>query len=108
MGHVIGRFAGVSLQTAHSAEIGVALAEQTLPDVILMDVNLPGMDGFDALRCLRDNERTKSIPVIALSANAMPGEIDRGLQAGFLGYLTKPFSIPGLVALLNKGLRQER
>lgn len=108
MGQVIGRFEHVSLQTAHSAEIGVALAEQTLPDVILMDVNLPGMDGFDALRCLRDNERTKNIPVIALSANAMPGEIDRGLQAGFLGYLTKPFSIPGLVALINKGLSQER
>lgn len=108
MGQVAGRFAKVSLQTAHSAEIGVALAEQILPDIILMDINLPGMDGFDALRCLRDNERTRTIPVIALSANAMPGEIDRGLQAGFLGYLTKPFSIPGLIALLNKGLSQER
>jgi PAS domain S-box-containing protein len=108
MGQVIGRFDGVSLRMALSAEIGVALAEQILPDIIIMDINLPGMDGFDALRCLHDNERTKVIPVIALSANAMPGEIDRGLQAGFLGYLTKPFSIPGLVALINKGLSQDR
>ena len=71
------------------------------PDVILMDINLPGISGTEALQILREDPATAEIPVIALSANAMPRDIEKGLQAGFFRYLTKPIKLNKLVETLD-------
>ena len=75
------------------AERGIELARTRDPDLIVLDVNLPGMDGFQALELLRSYPDTRHIPIIALSANAMPSEVKRGLEAGFPQYLTKPIDV---------------
>ncbi len=80
----------IRLTMAATAEDGLRLALEERPDVILMDINLPGMDGFEALSVLRDRPRTRAIPVIALTANAMLETLGRGRAAGFAAYLTKP------------------
>ena len=72
---------------------GIALARTHLPDVILMDINLPGISGLQALEILREDPATRHIPVLAISANAMPRDIEKGLEAGFLRYLTKPIKV---------------
>lgn len=92
---------GLSLITAHNAEIGIVSAEQERPDVILMDINLPGMNGIDALKELRNNKKTKDIPTIAISATAMPKDIEKGEQAGFCAYLTKPINIPEVLEAIS-------
>jgi len=76
--------------SAHTAEAGLPLARKHRPDIIIMDLNLPGMSGFNALETLKGWEETKNIPVIALSANASPRDIKKGLAAGFVSYITKP------------------
>lgn len=83
---------------------GVELARVSHPDVILMDINLPGMSGFEALKILRDDMKTAHIPVLALSANAMPRDIERGLKAGFFRYLTKPIKVSEFMETLNVAL----
>jgi signal transduction histidine kinase/ActR/RegA family two-component response regulator len=83
----------ISILAAESAEKGIELARTRDPDLIVLDINLPGMDGFEALRLLRSYPDTRNIPVIALSANAMPSDVKRGLEAGFLQYLTKPIDV---------------
>ncbi len=93
MKHIIGRISHLELITAHNAELGLELAESKQPDLIIMDINLPGMDGFEALRNLQQNDLTKDIPVVALSANAMDKDIKRGIAAGFTRYLTKPIRV---------------
>lgn len=90
---IVSRMAHIELITAHNAELGLELAAAKKPDLIIMDINLPGMDGFQALEELRQNEQAKDIPVIALSANAMPKDVKRGLAAGFAVYLTKPIRV---------------
>ena len=92
---------------AGTAEQGLAIAATHLPDLILLDINLPEMNGFEALRRLRDNPATRDIPVVAISANAMERDIRKGLAAGFTDYLTKPLDIPRLLALLDTLLRNE-
>jgi CheY-like chemotaxis protein len=69
--------------------------------VILMDINLPGINGFEALKTLRSDPATEHIPVIAVSANAMPLDVERGLKAGFARYLTKPIRVNELMEALN-------
>ncbi len=69
------------------------MAKAHLPDLILMDINLPGMNGIDALNELRREPRTSHIPVLALTANAMPRDIEKGLESGFFRYLTKPINV---------------
>ena len=86
-----------TLLSAKSAESGLEIAERQNPDVIVMDVNLPGMNGFEALRELRARASTQAIPVIALSANAMPRDVNAGRDAGFFDYLTKPIKIDEVV-----------
>jgi len=71
------------------------------PDVILMDINLPGISGTKALALLQQETATARIPVVALSANASPRDIERGLAAGFLKYLTKPIKVDELMATLD-------
>ena len=75
------------------------------PVIILMDINLPGISGFDALRLLQEDETTKNIPVIALSANAMPRDIEKGMDAGFFRYLTKPIRVNEFMSALDVALR---
>jgi CheY-like chemotaxis protein len=80
----------IKLSTAVDAETGLDLAFEMEPDIILMDINLPGKDGFEALKQLKQSAVTRYIKVIALSANAMTNDIEKGLEAGFDRYLTKP------------------
>jgi len=81
------------LIAANDGPGGLALVRERHPDIILMDINLPGMSGYEVLAELRRDPRTAAIPAIALSANAMAGDIERGLAAGFFCYLTKPVDI---------------
>lgn len=95
---------GLAMLTAGNAELGVEMARTLQPDIILLDINLPGMNGFQALRLLQQDKRTCNIPVIALTANAMERDIKKGLDAGFVDYLTKPVDIIQLVVLLSNVL----
>jgi two-component system, cell cycle response regulator len=81
---------GYSIHQARSGEEGVRVALAELPALILMDLRLPGMDGFAALRGIRGNPRTAQIPVVALTAQAMNGDKEAVLAAGFNGYISKP------------------
>jgi PAS domain S-box-containing protein len=94
--------ATVELHTAPTAEIGVELVRAHQPAVVIMDINLPGMSGFEALRQLREWPETRDIPVIALSAAALPRDTARARDAGFYRYLTKPVRIDELSAVLEE------
>jgi PAS domain S-box-containing protein len=83
---------------------GVEIARTCQPDVILMDINLPGISGIEALRILSEDKSTAHIPVIALSANAIPRDIEKGLEAGFFRYLTKPIKVGAFMDTLNVAL----
>jgi PAS domain S-box-containing protein len=96
----------LQMLTATSGLMGIALAKQFLPDVILMDINLPGMSGYGALRILRADPATAAIPVLALSANAMPRDLEKGLAAGFSHYLTKPIMVKEFMDALDAALPQ--
>jgi CheY-like chemotaxis protein len=93
------------LTTAMRGEHGLELARRLRPDVILLDIHLPGLDGYAVLEALRGDGATRDIPVIALSADAMPAEIERGRRAGFVHYLTKPVIIDHLFDALDGALR---
>ncbi|MBB6250735.1 hybrid sensor histidine kinase/response regulator [Nitrospirillum iridis] len=84
---------GTKLLVAADPVTGLDLAVGHQPNVIILDINLPGMNGFDVLARLKDREETRDIPVLALSANALPREIEKGLRAGFRRYLTKPLNV---------------
>ena len=90
------QFKGYDVLEARTAEEGVTLANERLPDLVLMDVQLPGMDGVEALRRLRSGAGTASIPVVAVTALAMKDDRARLLAAGFNGYLEKPISARAL------------
>jgi PAS domain S-box-containing protein len=92
------------LLTATDGNLGIRLARANQPDVILMDINLPGISGIEALKILRENAATAHIPVVALSANAMPRDIEKGLHAGFFRYLTKPIILNELMNALESAL----
>jgi PAS domain S-box-containing protein len=93
---------GWELRSANSAESGIEMARANPPALILMDINLPGIDGYQALARLQAEPETACIPIIALTANAMKGDRERGLAAGFVDYLTKPLDILQLLGLLGK------
>lgn len=86
-------FAGFRILEAVNAEEAIALAQEHVPDVILMDIRLPGMDGTTALGRLKGEARTAAIPVVALTSFAMKGDRERFLAAGFDGYLEKPIRV---------------
>ncbi len=87
---------------------GIAMARADHPDAILMDINMPGISGIDALKILRQDPATQHIPVLAISANAMPLDVVSGLSAGFVSYLTKPFKIDAFLAALDLALASAR
>jgi len=101
---VIARRADIRLLKAGDASLGIEIAHASRPDVILMDVNLPGISGLEALRILARDPATSHIPVIALTANAMPRDVARGLAAGFFRYLTKPVRILEFLETLDAAL----
>ena len=93
---------GVRLVSAPRPELGLDLARADRPDLILLDIQLPGIDGFEVLRRLRATEATRTIPVVAVSANAMRGDVERALAAGFDDYLTKPLDFEQLLAHVRR------
>ena len=104
MEEIVGRVPNLALISARDAESGLELAKEHRPDVIVMDINLPGVDGFEALKRLREIEHTRHIPVIALTANAMPGDMEMGAKAGFHRYLTKPVNIDEVLDAVEDAL----
>ena len=104
MSGILQHYSNIELESVHNAELGVAMAIRDKPDLILMDINLPGMSGIEALARLRDNEATRDITVIAVSAAAMPQDIKRGMEAGFSDYLTKPFNIEKILETIGNVL----
>ncbi len=98
----------LSLIVTQTAEEGITIAKQALPQLILMDINLPGMDGIMALKKLKQDEITAHIPVIAVTANAMPSQVKQGISAGFENYLTKPFDIPELITTIQNILKPKK
>ncbi len=102
--NLISRRPDIRLLSATDGERGVETARASLPDVILMDINLPGISGIQALKILRADPATAHIPVIALSANAIPHDIKKGLDAGFFRYLTKPIKVNEFMDTLDVAL----
>jgi len=98
---ILAKWPQITLKSAGSAEEGIELAGKIKPDVIIMDINLPGMNGYEAVKLLKGRENTASIPVIALSANAMQKSVNEGLEAGFERYLTKPLKVVEFLKLLG-------
>jgi PAS domain S-box-containing protein len=106
--NLIERRPDIHLLSALDGLTGVAIARASLPDVILMDINLPGINGIEALALLAKDPATSHIPVIALSANAMPRDIEKGLAAGFYRYLTKPIKVDEFMDTLDIALKSTR
>jgi signal transduction histidine kinase/CheY-like chemotaxis protein len=102
---LIARRPDIRLLSARDGNRGVEIARTSRPDVILMDINLPGISGIQALRILAEDPATARIPVIALSANAMPRDIEKGLEAGFFRYLTKPIKVNEFMDTLDVALK---
>jgi PAS domain S-box-containing protein len=101
---LIARRSDVRLLSARDGNRGVEIARASRPDVILMDINLPGISGIKALRILAEDPSTAHIPVVALSANAIPRDIEKGLEAGFFRYLTKPIKVNEFMDTLDVAL----
>lgn len=104
MRHVVAALGSIHLHVAETGHEGLALARDLRPDVILLDINLPGLNGFELKAQLDVDPMTRGLPVLALSASAMPDDIQRGRAAGFRDYLTKPLDIPAFARALNAAL----
>jgi CheY-like chemotaxis protein len=102
---LIARRPDIRLLSARDGNRGIEIAHASRPDVILMDINLPGISGIKALRILAEDLATAHIPVVALSANAMPRDIENGLEAGFFRYLTKPIKVNEFMDTLDVALK---
>jgi len=102
---LIARRGDLTILTAIDGHLGIKLASIHQPDVILMDINLPGISGFEALEILREDPATAHIPIMALSANAIPRDIEKGLAAGFFRYLTKPIKLNEFMEALDSALK---
>ena len=98
----------IRLLSARDGNLGIAMARASVPDVILMDINLPGINGLKALRVLAEDPATAHIPVLALSANAIPRDIALGLEAGFFRYLTKPIKVNEFMAAIDLAVEFSR
>jgi len=101
---ILSRREDIRLLTSAVPSLGLELAQAHHPALILLDINLPEMDGYDVMKCLRENPATRDIPVVAVSANAMPKDLARGKAAGFVDYLTKPLDIEQLLRTVDRVL----
>jgi two-component system, cell cycle response regulator DivK len=99
---------GYEVVAAPSGEEGVTLAQTCAPDLVLMDIQLPGIDGYEALRMLRQNPQLDSVPVVAVTAFAMREDRERASRAGFDGYLSKPISVRSLPSQVHEYLNNGR
>jgi CheY-like chemotaxis protein len=102
---LLARRPDIRLLTARDGNGGIEIARVSQPDVVLMDINLPGISGIKALRILAEDPRTSHIPVVALSANAIPRDIEKGLEAGFFRYLTKPIKVNEFMDTLDVAMK---
>lgn len=94
----------IALMSAHTGEMGLELAHMHVPNVILLDINLPGIDGFEVLEHLQKSEKTRHIPVLALTAVDNAKNLERGKKAGFFSYIVKPLDIPQFLAKIDSAL----
>ena len=101
---IVSGYPEMRLLTAVNGNSGIQIARESQPEVILMDINLPDINGFKALEILRSDPATAQIPVIALSANVLPLNIESGLEAGFFRYLTKPLKANEFMDALKAAL----
>lgn len=101
---ILGMRENVKLITAHTANLGIELAMSHQPDLILLDICMPEMDGFQVIDIIKRNEKLKDVPVIAVSANAMPKDIKRGFDAGFNEYITKPIDVDRFLSVIDSFL----
>ena len=99
---IIGTMPGIRLLTAQTGKKGLALARAHPPDIIICDIGLPDMSGYDILEKLRDSDITRDVPVIALSANTVSSQIEKGLHAGFHRYLTKPVNVAEFIKAVDE------
>ena len=104
MKEIIKLHGNIELMSAHNAELGIDLASSILPDLILLDINLPGMDGFEAMLKIRKTPMIQDIPVIAVTAKAMKDDIAQGKMSGFSEYVTKPLDIGLFLDILGRYL----
>jgi PAS domain S-box-containing protein len=102
---LIARRGDLKLLTAINGHLGIQMARAHQPDVILMDINLPGISGYGVLKILHEDAATAHIPIMALSANAVPRDIQKGMDAGFFRYLTKPIEVIEFMDALDIALR---
>ncbi len=102
--HVLARRTDLRLVAARTGAQGIALALSQQPDIVLMDINLPDMTGLEAMKLMRAQPTIAHVPVIALSSNAFPRQIEDGLREGFFLYLTKPYKIPELMESIDSAL----
>ena len=105
---IVSHIEGLSMLSAHTAELGIEIAKNKQPNVIVLDINLPGMSGLDAIKELKKHDATKNIPVLALSAAATKTDIDKGMEAGFLLYLTKPMDVIVVTDAIRDALDEKR
>ncbi len=106
MDTLLARAPGVKMIGAEIGKAGIELAERHRPDVIILDINLPDMTGYNVLGYLKVEEWTENIPVIALTARMAPEDIERGLRAGFFSYLTKPINTQEFLDTLEMAFQQ--
>ena len=105
---LIARRSDLRLLSAVNGNSGIEIARVSRPDVILMDINLPGINGFEPLKILREDPVTAHIPVIAISANVMPLDVEMGLKAGFFRYITKPIKVNEFMETLDTALEHAK
>lgn len=98
---ILGHVPNIQLLTAHTPELGIQLARERRPDIILLDINMPGMDGYEVLKVFKADPDLGGVPVLALTARAMPRDIERGMAAGFASYLTKPLDVSRFLEVLQ-------
>ncbi len=101
------RFGEFKVFDAHDAETGIELAKKRLPDLILMDIQLPGMDGLNATRIIRSDTLLKGIPIVALTSYAMQGDEERAISAGCSGYITKPIDTRAFLNIIGDFLEYD-
>ena len=101
---ILSRRPHLHLLTAHTPALGLDLAAVHRPELILLDINMPDMDGYEVLALLRAQEWARDLPIVAITANAMPGDIQRGQEAGFTDYLTKPLDVSRFLEVIDRAL----
>jgi len=104
VGQLIARRGDLKFLTAIDGDLGWLMARSYVPAIILMDINLPGKNGYEVLKLLREDPATRDIPVIALSSNASAPDVEKGFKAGFFRYLTKPYKLDELSEALDAAL----